>query len=246
MLQGINDLHGLSIRTADGHLGAVADLYFDEAHWIVRYLVVDTGKWLPGRRVLISPASAHVIDWAGHTVLLDLTCEQVKNSPDVTTDKPVSRQHEEELSMYYGWPAYWTADPFGLEPPPLPMNLPPLDVKPAAPKGDRHLRSVREVKGYHIEALDGPIGHVSDFVFDDATWEIIFMVVDAGSWLHERLVLLKPAWVSGIAWDERSVSVNISREAVSSSPLFRPVFPIPSEYADQLMSHYRPPAEPRP
>jgi hypothetical protein len=235
MLQSINDLHGFTIHAGDGEIGTIEDLYFDDGHWTIRYLVVDTGKWLPGRRVLISPASAKGVDWPGKTISVNLTCEQVKNSPEAVTDRPVARQHEQELSAYYGWPSYWTGDPFG------PMSMPLLFPAVARPvrKGDPHLRSAREVKGYHIEARDGPVGHVSDFVFDDATWEIAFMIVDAGSWLHERLVLLKPDWVEAIGWDERRVGVNLTRAAVEASPLFLPVFPISSEYAERLMKHYR-------
>ena len=236
MLQRINDLHGFAIHAEDGEIGAIQDLYFDEEHWTIRYLVVDTGKWLPGRRVLISPTSAKGADWFGKTIRVNLTRDQVANSPDIETEKPVSRQHEAELRAYYGWPSYWAGDSFGSIAIPLPLPVPA--VQPPAPKGDPHLRSAHEVKGYHVEALDGPVGHVSDFVFDDATWEIVFMIVDAGSWLHERLVLLKPGWVSGISWDERRVSVNLTRETVKTSPPFTPVFPIPSEYSEQLMKHY--------
>jgi uncharacterized protein YrrD len=237
MLQSTNDLHGFTIHAKDGDIGTIEDLYFDDGHWKVRYLVVDTGTWLTARRVLISPASAKGVDWFGQRLPADLTCDQVRNSPDIATDKPVSRQHEEELSAYYGWPSYWTGDAFAFDPMTVPVPLPPIEA--SVRKGDPNLRSAREVKGYHIEALDGPIGHVSDFIFDDETWEIRFMIVDAGSWLHERLVLLKPDWVEGISWDERHVAVKLTRETVRTSPIFVPVFPISSGYIQQLMEHYR-------
>lgn len=235
MLRSIHDLHGFTIHAEDGEIGKMRDLYFDDGRWIVRYVVVDTGKWLPGRQVLISPASVKGVDWFGRTIPVTLTRDQVRNSPDVLTHQPVSRQHEADLSAYYGWPSYWTVEPFGFEPAPV-LPLPPGE--PPAVKGDPHLRSAHEVKGYHIGAPDGPIGHVSDFVFDDTSWQIAFLIVGAGSWLHQRLVLLKPDWISGIAWDERTVAVNLSREAVGTSPLFAPVFPISPEYLEQLMKHY--------
>lgn len=236
MLQSINELEGFRICAEDGDIGAVEDLYFDDGHWTVRYLVVHTGKWLFGRQVLISPASAKGVNWPDRTISVNLTCDQVRNSPDLATDRPVSRQHEEELSAYYAWPSYWAVDPFGPEPMPLPLALAPGGHP--VHKGDPHLRSAREVKGYHIEALDGPIGHVSDFVFDDATWKIVFLVVDAGSWLHERLVLIEPHWIDGISWGDRRVAVSLTRETVKTSPPFTPVFPISSEYTEQLMKHY--------
>jgi uncharacterized protein YrrD len=237
MLQSVNHLHGFTIHAQDGELGAVKDVYLDEGHWTIRYLVVDTGKWLPGRLVLISPSSAKGVDWLRRTILVDLTCDQVRNSPDVATDKPVFRQHEEALSAYYGWPAYWTMEPLGFELNPLILPLPA--AKPPGAKGDPHLRSAHELKGYHVNAVDGPVGHVSDFAFDDATWEIGFLIVDAGSWLHERLILVGPDSVTGIAWDERAVAVNLAREAVGSSPLFTPEFPISAEDAERTVEHYR-------
>ena len=237
MLQSMNRFNGFTIHAEDGKIGMIDDLYFDDTHWTIRYLVLDTGKWLPGRRVLISPASVMAIDWPNHAITVSLKCEQVRNSPDIMTDKPVSRQHEAQLIAYYGWPSYWGADPFGpmALPPPLPAAKSPL------PKGDPHLRSAHEVKGYHIEAVDGPVGHVSDFVLDDATWQIAFLIVDAGTWLHERLVLIKPSWVEGVSWDDRHVALALTREAVRTSPLFTSVFPVPSAYAEQLVQHYRRP-----
>lgn len=240
MLQSINHLHGFTIVAEHREIGTLEDAYFDDAHWTVRYLVVDTGSWLTGRRVLISPRSVDAMDWPARTISVRLTCEQVKNSPEISMDRPVSRQHEEELSAYYGWPCYWTGDPFGMEPMMVPVPLPP--PPPPDHKGNPHLRSAHEVKGYHIGATDGPIGHLSDFAFDDATWEIAFLIVDAGSWLHARRVLLRPRWISGIVWDERTVEVSLSREVVRTSPLFTPVFPISSEYAAQLLKHYDPDA----
>lgn len=236
MLQSVNNLHGFVIHALDGELGRIEDLYFDDRHWTVRYLVVDTGKWLAGRRVLISPACVTGIDWPSRRISVTLTSDQVKNSPDVSTERTVSRQHEEELSAYYGWPSYWATGAFGFEP--APLSPPVAMIEPPAVKGDPHLRSAREVKGYHIGARNGSIGHVSDFVFDDATWEIAFMIVDAGSWLHERLVLLRPDWVAGIAWGERTVDVKLLRETVETSPPFTPEFPIPAEYAERLVKHY--------
>src|SRR5687768_3585048 len=97
---------GLTIAAADGDIGSVKDLYFDDGSWTVRYLVVDTGAWLPGRQVLISPMSVNqpvTLD----RVFVDLTREQVKDSPPVESDLPVNRQNELELSRHYRYPYYW-------------------------------------------------------------------------------------------------------------------------------------------
>jgi len=236
MLQSLSNVHGFKLHARDGELGTADDVYFDDAHWMVRYLVVDTGKWLPGRLVLIAPPSVTGLNWTGRTISVDLTCDQVRNSPDASDDKPVSRQHEQALSVYYGWPPYW-ADPAGFEPFPLPV--PQMVTGGTVPEGDPHLRSARAIKGYHIAALDGPIGRMSDFVFDDTTWQISFLMVNTGSWLHERLVLIKPDWTKAISWDDREVAVGLTREAVRTSPHFVEGFPMDPDYAVQLLKHYQ-------
>jgi len=237
MLENINQLHHFILHAKDGVIGKLEDTYFDDIRWTIRYLVVSADGALTGRRVLISPVTIRTLDWREKEVFVELSCDQVRNSPDSGTDKPVSRQHELELGAYYGWPPYWPVVPFGME------AIPPPNLVAESPEetsgGDPHLRSAREVKGYHIEALDGEVGHVSDFVFDDRSWEIPFLVVDAGTWLHKRHVLVKPEWIEAIRWEERHVIVRLTREAVKNSPELAPHFPLPPEYVDQLLKHYR-------
>ena len=95
-----------------------ARFFFDDKTWAIRYLVVDTGTWLPDRQVLISPIALGQPDWEGQFFPVKLTTEQVRNSPDIDTDKPVSRQQETRLHTYYDWPVYWSGGiPLGLMPP---------------------------------------------------------------------------------------------------------------------------------
>lgn len=236
MLQSITGLLKFAIHAEDGEIGHIDDACFDDAGWTIRYVVVRAGIWPLGRQKLISPASIRRVDWASHRISVALTCEQVRTSPDVETNKPVSRQHEADLSAYYGWPQYWDFVSVGLEPlPALPLPNPPLKES----QGDPHLRSAHEVKGYHIATQDGfVVGHVSDFVFDDQTWVVRFIVVDAGRWLHHRFLLLKPEWIETIAWEDRHVTVELTKEAIETSPEFVPVFPLSAEYADRLIRHY--------
>src|ERR671937_203627 len=107
MLRSLEELKGYAIHATDGDIGNVEDVYFDEGHWTVRYFVVNTGNWLTGRRVLISPIVFRDADWHAKKILVTLTREQVKNSPDFDTHKPVSRQHEIELARYFNWAPYW-------------------------------------------------------------------------------------------------------------------------------------------
>ena len=107
MLRNSAHLKGFTIRATDGELGTVDQFYFDDETWAIRYLVVETGGWLGGRQVLISPISVVHADWEAERLDVALTKKQVENSPNIDTHQPVSRQHEAEYYGYYGYPYYW-------------------------------------------------------------------------------------------------------------------------------------------
>src|SRR5262249_36101539 len=158
-------LEHFELRARDGKIGHVRDFYFDDRRWIVRYLCVDTGSWLNRREVLIAPAALGVADWHDQTLPVDLTREQVRHSPATDTQQPVSFEQELQLTQYYNWPTYWSVGGFpdvGLAP--LPMPVPPelfatKKARASAVQEKHHLRSVRDVTDFPIEAMDGPLGH---------------------------------------------------------------------------------------
>ena len=246
MLLGTNDLQGYPIHATDGEIGTVDEFYFDTETWTIRYLVVDTGNWLPGRRVLISPISISGIDQTAKTFSARMTKEQVKNSPDIDTHKPVSRQHEMEYFNYFGSPYYWhggglwgtgyfpsaltTATAFGAvtvaEPPP------PTD------QADSHLRSTNVVRKNYLEAADGELGHVDDFMIDDETWAIRYLVVDTRNWWPGKKVLVPPQWIERLNWEDSKVNVGLQREAIKSAPEFDSSASISREYEEKLYRHY--------
>ena len=192
----VSKLTGYSIGAKDGDIGKVDDLLFDDKLWTVRYLVADTAKWLPGRRVLISPMALGRVEEDEKRLPVALTKEQVENSPDVDS-KNFSRQHERSYYDYYGWPYYWVGgDVWGGA-----TSLASLAAEKRMEMAvveqenddETHLRGAKEVMGYYIEATDGDIGHVDDFVVDDDTWEIRYMVVtqktggrERKSWWHRN------------------------------------------------------------
>ena len=231
MLQSIKTLRGHSIVATDGEIGKLEDFFFDDVTWTIRYFVVDTGSWLFGKRVLISPTFAGPAD-PNQRIPVTLTREQVKNSPDIDTRKPVSRQRDLEMAPYLGWPAYGIIGE-AMFPPPV---LPP--VTSAQTNDDPHLRSTSEVLGYHISATDGDVGKVVDFAFSEQSWQIRFLVVDTGSWLSKDQVLIAPSWISDISWEDRAVRVELDVESIRRSPEFHAGFPIAEDYVLQLQSHY--------
>lgn len=222
MLQTLSGLKRMSIGATDGEIGHVRDAYFDDHEWTLRYLVVKPGSWLTGRRVLISPWATRDVNWQAQRVDVALTREQVRNSPDMDADKPVSRQYETAHSDYYGYPYYWMG-PFAWGPLPLPKLGATADPAQQAgrrdtEKGDPNLRSANEVDGYHIEAVDGAIGHVDDFIFDDESWSLRYFIVDTRDWLPGRHVLISTDWVERVSWGERKAYVALTRDEVRNSP----------------------------
>ncbi|MGA9042406.1 MAG: PRC-barrel domain-containing protein [Terriglobales bacterium] len=223
MQQRISAMIGNVIRATDGDLGKVHEFYFDDAAWTIRYMVAETGNWLLGRKVLISLVALGKPDWEAQLFSVNLSCTQVRNSPDIDTERPVYRQYEEEIHKYYDWPVYWQGGyggMLGITPFPLFEDPSPQGAPESQRNDDPHLRSTRHVKGYHIHATDGEIGHVEDFIVDDENWAIQHLVVDTGNWLPGKKVFIAPAWIKKVNWTDSSVYLDRSREAVKTSPEF--------------------------
>lgn len=240
MLRSIQSLIGYRIHAKDGEIGKVKDFYFDDGKWTIRYFVVDTGNFLPGRKVLISPFFAfgtNTPDWKSKTFPIDLTKAQIEASPSIEADKPVSRQHFIDLHQHYGWTPYWE-NSMAVVPPVAPIAPEIEKAKEAHEKGDPHLRSTKEVAGYHIQATDGEIGHVEDFVIGDTVWVIRYMVVDTRNWLPGRKVLLSPEWIQSVSWSNEQVTVDLTRDSIKNSPEYDPSAPINQKYELRLYDFY--------
>jgi len=230
MTRNIKKLVGFSLKETDGEIGNVEDFYFDDISWKIRYLVVRTGNWFTGRKVLISPKSLQNPDWEHEEFQVSLTKEQIKNSPDIDTEKPVSRQQEEQLYSYYPWGTYWGNDPdehgagiFGAMPSDLydgEIEGSTANVAVVEEKNDLHLRSTDNVTGYKIHATDGENGKVVDYIIDDTNWQIKYLVVETGTWLDSRKVLLSVSNIKEVNWDNAVVVANLTTEEVNNSPEF--------------------------
>jgi hypothetical protein len=249
MLTNGNELKGLTIRATDGELGTVDQFYFDDEIWAIRYLTIETGGWLSGRRVLISPYSITNVDWQAKRLDVALTKAQVENSPEIDTHQPVSRQHEAAYLGYFGYPYYW-GGPYlwgpGYYPSDVvaPTTLSPRNVADRVRKEstDSHLRSNEAVTGYSIEATDGDIGHLDGFVVDDEGWAIRYIEVATRNWWPGKKVLVSPAWIDRVSWTESRVCTGLSREAIKSAPEYVESEPVTREYENRLYFHYgRPP-----
>lgn len=255
MLNSVKQLAGFDLVALDGSaIGTVREVYFDDERWVIRHLVVDTGGWLSGRHVLVSPHAVTGIDHEARRVGVALTRRQVEEAPGTETDRPVSRQYETQAYDYYGYPYYWGGGglwgmldlPLGgaigpLTPPATPgdgLDTATRRELAAADRGDPHLRSSREVSGYDVAARDGDIGHVHDFLFDARSWQIVLVVVDTRNWLPDRLVLVPPGWVDSVDWSGHRAVFKVTRQAVESSPPYEAQRGLQAEELRTVQQHF--------
>ena len=253
MLRSLKQVKDLKIHAFDGEIGSVDYFFFDDEGWAIRYFVINTGNWLTGRQVLISPYSVNRVDWIGGDLFLSLTKEQVQGSPDIDVLRPISRQNEVAFMNYYDYPFYWgSTEVAGMLPPP---QLQPRaeSVAQAASAStqtsrsnpdnpdvptDSHLRSTQTVSSYPIAATDGDLGHVEDFIVDDEIWAIRYLVIATRTWWPGKKVLVAPQWIESVDWRDSKVHVNLTREAIKGSPEFSESALISREYENQLYRYY--------
>ncbi len=239
MLRQAKELKDYKLGAADGDIGKVKDFYFDDQLWTVRYLIADTGGWLSGRLVLISPYALNPPDDYTKIIPVNLTKTQIEKSPPITADQPVSRQFEWDYYSYYGWPAYWDGPyAWGETPYPTPGLAHWSEAMRLTGGNDPHLRSMKEVTGYRIEASDGEIGHVEDFVIDDETRAIRYFVIATRNWWPGKKVLVSPQWIERVSWAESEVFINLNRTAIKDAPAYDEYMPITRDYETKLYQHY--------
>lgn len=244
-------LREFALRATDGVIGKLAELFFSDDSWTVRYLVVKTGDWLDGREVLVSPMALDVPNAPAKVIPVSLTLEQVESSPPVDTQKPVSRQFEARFHDFYGWPYYWMGEP-AWGPFPTPGELARAashalpDFEASDMLEDPHLRSTDEVEGYRFEGTDGKLGHIEDFVVSDQSWSIRYLEIDTRHWWPGgKKVLLATSWVSDVSWKDRRLKADVSRDKVKQAPEYDGSAPITEAFEIALAEHYglTPPVE---
>ncbi|NVN90087.1 MAG: PRC-barrel domain-containing protein [Desulfuromonadales bacterium] len=240
MLIKAKTLRGYTLESVNGEIGSVKEFYFDDCHWTIRYLVADTGNWLTGKQVLISPYALLSENKKTNRIVVNLTKEQIENSPSLNSDMPVSRQFEEVYNGYYEWPTYWGG-------PYMWGSCPYLDVRDRENRcestlgkkvWDSHLRSTHEVSGYHVNAVDGEIGHIEDFIIDDETWAIRYLVIDTRNWFPGKNVLVSPQWIERISWNESNVFFKIPMHTIRQSPEYTDETLLNRDYEISLHKHY--------
>jgi sporulation protein YlmC with PRC-barrel domain len=245
----MNHLKEFAIQATDGEIGKAKYFLFDDEDWTVRYVVVQTGSWINRKNVLVSPIFVTGIRWPEQQITVNLTREQVRHSPDLDMKQPISRRQEREYYKYFETPAYWTG--YGL----WGTGMHPEDVlslsktrqsrvpQPTGPTElddtQTHLRSSAEVEGYTLFAHRGEYGKVTDFIFDEKTWAIRYLVVGTGRMLSQgKQVLVSPRWTKEISWKRRQVFVDIENTKIEEAPEYTPDEPVTPEYEQRLLAYY--------
>jgi sporulation protein YlmC with PRC-barrel domain len=207
MLIVTSDMFGTPLEGSDGRVGSLYDVLFDDQSRKVRHLVVRTESWFHGRQVLIEPAMVHQADWPGRNVRVRLSKQQVQECPNMETDLPVARQPESSQVLVSE--AYW------------------MGALGAASgiQGDPHLRSTRVLAGLHIHCSDGRIGHVEDFVVDDRSWSVCYLVVDTRNWWPGKRVLIESRLIESIRWRNREIHVALTRQQIERRPPYEGTLP---------------------
>ena len=248
MLTSLKNLKNCIVLASDGEIGKVEEFLFDDQTWKIRYLVVLAGHWLSEKKVLISPLAVTTVDVDEFRIHLSLTKNQVKNSPNVDTDQPVSRQYEIAHHDYYHWPYYWnSSDAWNLKafdagmrerPYPIPDSPAEATSPPGVPDGDPHLRSSHAVRGYKISAEDKHFGEVEDLIVDTESWDVRYLVVDTITFWPGNAVILAPQWVDSIDREEKQFKIKLTRKQIKSSPKYYTDEAIDRAYEEKLYDYY--------
>jgi sporulation protein YlmC with PRC-barrel domain len=248
MLRNASAIRGYAVVASDGRLGTVSDFLFDDESWLVRWLVVDPGNWLSGRKVLLPSFVLEHLDSGRQEFTVRLTKQQVKDSPDIDAERSVSRQMETDVYEHYGWSPY-SGSGLSMGGYGSPNTMSPNLLGGSRQRAehiadtrrsddDPHLRSIEAITGYHIHASDGEIGHLEDFLVEDADWSIRYLVVDTKNWWPGKKVLISPRSIDEIDWSDKLVNLNVVRQKVTDSPTYDPSIVVDRAYDDKFLTYY--------
>ena len=221
MLHKIKELYGNSLAASDGCIGHVDDFYFDDQRWGIRYLIADTGNWMPGRMVLLSPHAFGHLNQSERELQINLTRQQIEDSPAIEAHIPVSRQYEMDYNTFYNWPLYWNGDLlWGVTGYPMGVSRTQEELDSYAQEhlnDDKHLQSTHAVHGYSVIATDGKVGHLSDFLVDGKSWRIEDLAIETGHWYSGKEILISTSNVTRISYEESKVFVNLAKSDIEQT-----------------------------
>lgn len=221
MLRTVEQLKGMELVGKDGVVGTLEDVYFDHEEWRLRQAVVFTGPWLSGRWIMLPFSLLGPADPGKRTLPVAAGRERIRSAPVPDTDKPINRIFEAALAAHYDCPAYW--------------NHP---GSPGVEAGSTHLLSAEELLGYHVEAMDGYVGRLEDYLVEEEDWTVRYLLTGARKWMSGRRMAAPADWIHMVSWRHRMVVLRHFREEIRKAPGFAGPGTLSTEYSRALESYY--------
>jgi len=221
MKRSLKTLIDYKIQTTDQVEGKINDFLFDEKSWVIRYMKSDFGNFISPQKVLVPQVFLESPNWHDHSFPIEISSKEIDRCPDIEEHQTVSRKYEEILFEHYDLKPYWysayTVPIASSFYPPRPLKTPTKNIEEE--NIDTILRSFEEVKGYHIQAIDGKIGHIEDLIIDDDDWQIVYVVIDTSNWLPwSKKVLIAIDWMDNISYEKREVKISLHKDAIKNAP----------------------------
>ncbi|MCM3399368.1 MULTISPECIES: PRC-barrel domain-containing protein [Oceanobacillus] len=234
MMRLTSQLKQFNIHATDGELGKIKDFYFDDRNWEIRYAIVDTRKWLPGRKVLLSPNSFIEVDETNESVNVEFDKLMIRNSPPVPENEDLTKDKENHLIDYFGWNSYTdnalphaergllgTFPIIGLENE-RPPEEPHLNRNGRYHEHDNYLRSEEETNDFKVHAKDGKIGRIVDMIYDTSQWIIEYIVVRSSkSIVENEFYIFHTRQINTVDWFEKDLYINDSLEGILNNKPFQ-------------------------
>ncbi|GGD02692.1 hypothetical protein GCM10007216_36830 [Thalassobacillus devorans] len=255
MLYFASTLKNYNIQANDGELGKVKDLYFDDKKWTVRYLVADTRKWLPGKKVVVSPSGVKAVDTGEEVVHVENNKEDIRHNATLEEKQDFSYEKEMELSDTFGWKQYWAGEFLwgGYLTPMDPVEEPARAAEPQTtqepPINDNvhdrkdKLRSSESIKGEFkhgvVHGENGKIGYIKDLMIDEGTWRIRYLLVDTSEWSTNERVLLSPDWLQSVDWLTNDFYIDLKLETIEDGPNYEKDQTVTKEFEEMIYRKYR-------
>jgi sporulation protein YlmC with PRC-barrel domain len=214
----VNQLFKFSLGATDGEIGKIKDIYFDDQSWTLRYLVAETGNWLFQRKVLIAPLAVQRSGLENEILDVNLTKEQVKDSPDIDTELPVSLQQESSLFDHYAWPSFGRAGMGWPTTGVLKGTSALINKLEAKEEFDPHLRSFNHVSKYEVYSSSVHVGMVKDLILDLSDWSIPFLLMENIVNNNSEQIMIASDKVSAIDWETSRISLSLTKYEINTAP----------------------------
>lgn len=229
MFINFKQLTSSHINAIDGELGKVKDVYFDDRHWTIRFLVVDVHPWLAlSQKVMLSPIALLNFNVKDAEVKVSMSKEMIENCPKVEDYATVSREFEKKYFDYFGYGYYWTGPSMwgDYTYPSALFNrelLPHSAIQETEMDKINQLRSAYEIQNYDVEEIDGSKGRVQDCIWNTHDWSLKYLVIDARNWLPDgKKVLISPRQIESMNWENKVVKCRLSIEQIDDCPEYDP------------------------